>query len=155
MENIEDFELDPIRHKVILLLATGLPAREVAKQANCSQSTVDRVKADPNCRQKLHEAVNYLYQLGLSKLSLGVEIAIDQLIEFIQNPDIPDRTRLRAIEILLSQLTTFSSHEIKERRIYYVEPYPRGFIEKEQVVTTQVNDGEPTTQSFFKRTPIY
>lgn len=139
----EDFELDPTKHKVILLLATGLSVREITKKTGMSSSTINRMKADPNCRKKLSEAIDVIFHSGLSKLSLGVEIAINKLIEIIESEETPDRTKLRAIEVLLNSSINFSRHEYEVRPIPTIDNGTRlkGWDEKE-VHTSKSIDGE-------------
>lgn len=153
----EDFELDPTKHKVILLLATGISVREVAEKTGISSSTINRIKSDPNCRKKLREAVDAIFHSGLSKLFLGIELAINKLIEIIESEETPDRTKLRAIEILLNSSVSFSRHESDVRPIWTIDDLPRlnGWEEKE-VHTSKSIDGEKvSSNSVFKRTPLF
>jgi len=109
-EAIEKAEPSPLRDKIVLLLATGLSAEKIANQLGVSRSTVDRTKADKYYAGKLSLATDALYGVALAKLSLGVESAIDKLTEIIENPDSPNRDKLKAIEILLNHLGTNYRH---------------------------------------------
>lgn len=94
---------DAKRYKIICFLATGCTNKEAAHLAGVSLSSVERLKRDQAFKSELSTAINEIYRAGLTRISLGFDRAITELLRIIDSPSTNDRTKLKAIEILFKQ----------------------------------------------------
>ena len=108
-------ELDAKKYKIICHLATGCTNKEAAERAGVSLSTVERLKRHPAYKQEFAQAVKEIYKAGLTRLSLGIDTAVSELMRIIESPDTSDRVKLTAIQVLLSNAKEIRQWELEER----------------------------------------
>lgn len=87
--------------------------QDAATQTGISRSTIDRLRKDPEFIKKLSEERKRLYVDNCAYMQSNMRIAIDELMNIIQNRKISAHARIKAIELVLN-FSTKSNEEIKE-----------------------------------------
>ena len=88
---------------LVAALVTSPTRKEAAEKAGCDKSTLTRRMADPDFAELVKEAKKTYLRTYLSGAVSRQEMAIDTLIDIIENnPN--DALRLRAADVLLKSI---------------------------------------------------
>jgi len=134
---------DAKRYEIIGYLATGCTNKEAAQKAGVSLSTIQRLKRKADFKQELSMAVNSVYRSVLTQLTSGIGKAVKELLPSIESPDTPDRVKLKAIEILLTQAANANDLALEQR----ISEMEKQFDQIKQTIRSRNAVSETDTRS--------
>lgn len=102
------------------MLAAGYPDKEVAEQCDVCTKTITRWKARGDFQKLLRESSARMFDAAISELCLGSIEAARELRRIVNDPDTPSRTKIAAIQCLLT-MASRAKDESLERRIEAIE----------------------------------
>lgn len=112
--------LSPNQARCLCLIAAGRSREEAAKETGVSVSTVDKWSAKAEFREMLNKAVSEVFDAALAELVSSSQLAARELKNIILDPDVPSRTKVSAIQVLLSNAAHVKNY-ILESRIEAIE----------------------------------
>lgn len=95
-------ELTPIQNQALCLLAAGYSKQEVSTLTDIHIRTIIRWGKEPNFKKMLKEAVAKTYDSAIAELCSGAREAARKLKDIIDDPDVPSRVKVTAIQVLLN-----------------------------------------------------
>lgn len=107
--------LTPAQNLALCLLASGYSTKEVAEQAGVTSKTIERWKSKPNFEKLLRDAIAKTYDAAVAELCSGARDAAKELKRIINDPDVPSRTKVTAISVLLSNASKAKDTILEER----------------------------------------
>lgn len=113
-------ELTPKQNQALCLLAAGYTQEEVASLTKIGSRTISTWKREPNFKKMLKEAVAKTYDAAIAELVAGSRQAARKLKDIIDNPDVPSRVKVSAIQVLLNNAAK-AKDDILEERLEAVE----------------------------------
>lgn len=108
-------ELTPIQNQALCLLAAGYNKQEVASRTEINTRTLARWEKEPNFKKKLKEAVAKTYDSTIAELVAGSREAAKKLKNIIDDPDVPSRVKVTAIQVLLNNAAKAKESLLEER----------------------------------------
>lgn len=115
VNEISNIDTDINQTKALCLLAAGYSKRDVAKQTGISESCLQKWSKQPAFRQKLREAVAASYDAAIAELCSGSREAAQELKRIINDSDVPARTKINAISVLLSNAEKAKTSLLEDR----------------------------------------
>ncbi len=107
--------LEPKHYKAITLLIAGHTTDEIAKSTGVGKKSIEAWKRHPEFNKIYRQALSQSFDEGMAKLLLGIDKAVEKLIEIIDDPDVGSRTRLTAINVLLTHASKVKDSTIESR----------------------------------------
>lgn len=107
--------LTPIQNQALCLLASGFPAETVAKSTGVSRRTIDRWSKHPEFNRLLRESVAKVFDIAIAELVNGSRQAAQELKNIISDPDVPSKTKVSAINVLLTNAARAKDSILEER----------------------------------------
>ena len=107
-------KLSPNQNKALCHLVAGRSIDEVAELTGVSSRTINRWKANPLFRKILNQALQSTFDAAIAELVANSVFAAQELNAIIRNPDVPSRTRVSAIDLLLK-----NASRVKEMNLRY------------------------------------
>jgi hypothetical protein len=101
--------------QALTLLASGYNKKEVCKKVSVTESTLERWMKYPEYRKLLANAMMTCYNAALAELIEGSRIAAIKLKEIILDDAIPAKTKIQAINVLLTHAGKARDLMIEER----------------------------------------
>lgn len=95
-------ELNQQHYQAIFLLVTGRTAKQAALELELNAHTITRWKQDPDFNLALQEAHSRVYDDAINKLTTIAGKCAEYLELVMDDPDVPTRTKLQAISIVLT-----------------------------------------------------
>lgn len=108
-------ELTPIQNQALCLLAAGYNKQEVASLTEINTRTLARWEKEPNFKKMLKNAVAKTYDAAIAELVAGSREAARKLKNIIDDPDVPSRVKVTAIQVLLNNAAKAKDDLIEER----------------------------------------
>lgn len=84
-------------HRAVCMMICGYTIKDVAKELNASQKTVERFFNNPEFNDNLTRAMQLTFRKALSKAALYADRAMDLLLEIAEDINQPTKYRLQAI----------------------------------------------------------
>lgn len=97
------------------MLAAGYGRTEIAETCGVTKKTLERWQKLPGFNKMLRDAMARLYDAGIAELCLGSRIAAKRLCEIIEDPTMPIRSQLQAIQILLANAAMAKKSQVEDR----------------------------------------
>lgn len=111
--------LTPRQNQALCLLAAGYTLDEVVAETGVPKRTLTRWKGK-KFKQQLQEAVAATYDAAVAELVSGSREAAQELKRIIADPDIPSKTKVTAINVLLNNAAR-AKESILEQRLERLE----------------------------------
>ncbi len=108
-------ELNISQYRALCGLASGMTISEAAQIAGVSASSIDKWKRQPEFQKQLRESINRVFEASQARLVLGAQEAVDELRQIINDSDVSAKTRLSAINILLTQASKCRDFLLEQR----------------------------------------
>lgn len=89
-------KINAVHQEAIVLIASGLNNKRVAKQLDIAQETVSRWKSDYNFRALLNQQLNSNHQFNQNKLRSLTSTALSTIEQVMTDEDAPHRDRMTA-----------------------------------------------------------
>jgi transcriptional regulator with XRE-family HTH domain len=132
------------QYKAVAMLAAGCGRDEIAKELKVSLPTVNKWAEREDFKVTLRDALSRIFDAAISELMLSTQDAIKELNKLALDPDTPARTRVSAINTILT--FTFKAKELQlEERIEALEKMVNN-NEYIEIEATEIR-GEITTES--------
>lgn len=112
--------LTPIQNQALCLLAAGYTIDEVVAETGVGKRSLCRWKNEPKFKEKLQEAVTKTYDTAVAELVSGSREAARELKRIISDPDVSSKTKITAINVLLSNAAR-AKDTVLEQRIEKLE----------------------------------
>lgn len=126
--------LTSIQNKALNLLAAGRTEKEVAAETGVGARTISRWKTNPHFKALLSQASAAMYDMAVAELVAGSQDAAKELKRIISDPDVSSKTKISAINVLLSNAAR-AKESILERRLERLEENLNG-LDTEQDTET-------------------
>jgi hypothetical protein len=110
----------PKQIEAFTMLAAGYSDIETAAKCGVTNKTISRWKAREDFSQLLRESSAKMFDAAISELCLGAIEATRELRYIITNPDVASRTKISAIQVLLT-MASRAKEESLERRLDAIE----------------------------------
>lgn len=101
--------------EALVLLAAGYTDDEVAEKTVVAKSTIIRWKKSPEFERLLKQAQLKYIDSALAELVKGAKEAVQELNNIITDSDVPSRTKVSAISVLLSHIVKMREVDLEER----------------------------------------
>lgn len=101
--------------EALVLLAAGYTDEEVAEKTVVDRKTIGRWKKSPEFERLLKGAQLKLIDSALAELIKGAREAVKVLNDIITDPDVPSRTKVSAIAVLLTHIVKMREIDLEER----------------------------------------
>lgn len=108
-------QLTPIQNQALCLLSAGYSPQEIATKTGVSLRTIARWKTLPNFNNLLRQSTAIVYDAAVSELVSGAREAAQELKRIIADPEIPSRTKVSAISVLLTNASKAKEALLEER----------------------------------------
>ena len=108
-------ELTPKQNQALCLLVAGYTQEEVASLTKIGLRTLSTWKREPNFKKMLKEAVAKTYDAAIAELVAGSRQAARKLKDIINDPDVPSRVKVTAIQVLLNNAAKAKDDLLEER----------------------------------------
>jgi hypothetical protein len=112
--------LTPEQLKAFTMLAAGRADKEVAEECGVCTKTISRWKAKEDFQQLLRESSARMFDAAISELCLGSIEAAKELRRIINDAGTPSRTKIAAIQTLLS-MASKAKESLLEQRLESIE----------------------------------
>lgn len=110
---MDDFS--PKQYKALLHLAAGATNKEAAEASDVALRTIESWKNRDDFQAKLRRAITRVYDGAIAELVLGAQDAAKELRRMISDEDLPARTRLGAINTLLTHAAKAREATLEQR----------------------------------------
>ncbi|MBP5976609.1 hypothetical protein HW132_28720 [Brasilonema sp. CT11] len=107
--------LTPIQNQALCLLAAGHTIDEVVAETGVGKRTLSRWKTTCNFKKLLQDAVTQTYDSAVAELVSGSREAARELKRIISDPDVPSKTKVTAINVLLNNAARAKESALEER----------------------------------------
>ena len=94
--------LTPVQNQALCLLAAGYPIETVAKSTGVTRQTINKWTKLPEFNRLLRESVAKTFDVAIAELVIGSREAAQELKRIITDPDVPSKTKVSAINVLLN-----------------------------------------------------
>jgi transcriptional regulator with XRE-family HTH domain len=101
--------------EALVLLAAGYTDEEVAAKTVVAKSTIARWRKSPEFERLLKQAQLKYIDSALAELVKGAKEAVKELNNIITDPDVPSRTKVSAISVLLTHIVKMREMDLEER----------------------------------------
>ncbi|KOP27283.1 hypothetical protein AMR41_05805 [Hapalosiphon sp. MRB220] len=108
-------ELTYSQYEALVLLAAGYSDDEVAEKTVVSTHTIRRWRKLPEFEKLLRQAQLKFIDSALAELIKGAREAVKVLNDIITDPDVPSRTKVSAIAVLLTHIVKMREIDLEER----------------------------------------
>lgn len=107
--------LTPVQNRALNLLAAGRTEKEVAAKTGVSARTISRWKTNKNFKSLLSSATAAVYDMAVAELVAGSQIAAQKLKEIIDDPEVPSKNKISAINVLLNHASKAKESLLEQR----------------------------------------
>ena len=138
IDNKEDDFLDANQTKALCLMAAGYSRPEINKQTGISVSCLNKWVKQPLFKKRLRESVAASYDSAIAELCSGSRDAAKELKRIVNDPDVPARTKVNAISVLLNNAEKAKTSLLEDR----LEALENTLNGNSQGVTDDTNQSE-------------
>ncbi|BAY80540.1 hypothetical protein NIES25_70280 (plasmid) [Nostoc linckia NIES-25] len=108
-------DLEPQEMQALCLLAAGQTRSEVSRKLGIAVSCLDSWKARPDFKEAQREATMAIYEQSIAAIvSVSLE-SVQELEKIINDVDVPARTKISAIALVLTHAEKCKSYVLEQR----------------------------------------
>jgi predicted transcriptional regulator len=98
-------EIDSAKTRALLMLVAGRKIEEIAIELSVTTRTIHNWKKDPEFQKYYKDALRQILDGAVAELALYSQKASQELINIINDPDVPAKIKISAISCLFSNLS--------------------------------------------------
>ncbi|MGI2909542.1 helix-turn-helix domain-containing protein [Tolypothrix sp. VBCCA 56010] len=110
-------DIDIRKSLAISYLACGVSIQDTATALNISVSTIEKWRVGEDFKKLLREAVRVIQDASIAKMSIKLVECADELIRIAISPEVSDRVKISAIQLIFGQLEKARNWELEERLV--------------------------------------
>ena len=108
-------DIDIRKSLAISYLACGVSITDTASALNISVSTIEKWRVGEDFKTLLREAVRVIQDAAIAKMSIKLVECADELTRIAISPEVSDRVKISAIQLIFNQLEKARNWELEER----------------------------------------